>query len=155
MATARMDLSSLVNGSKRVAGLIRHIQKVADGGTKAFEVSYGQKGPVRAPYALFVHERPPYRGATTTAEGAVGKGVVPATHRWPTKWKFLEDPMIRMERDIARFMKLLLSPILGGRGSTLLQALGVLANQVLRESQIEVPVETGRLKRTGKVTRIK
>lgn len=55
-------------------------------GTKAFvEITYG--GPA-APYAIFVHELPPSR----------------AKHDYPTRWKYLENPVRLYAQDMGARM---------------------------------------------------
>ena len=62
-------------------------------GSRAFaEITYG--GPA-APYALIVHEVPPNSG------GRWGTGY---THDYPTRWKYLENPVRLYARDMGSRM---------------------------------------------------
>ena len=80
----------------------------------------------RAPYALIVHER------------------LDLYHKPPTKAKFLEEPVRRMQGQIGEtIVKAILS------GEPLEQAMLRVGKEVMAESQKIVPVDTGLLKATG------
>lgn len=91
------------------------------GGAPRVEVGYD------APYALYVHE-------DLSARHAVGAA------------KFLERPMREGSRDLAALIEARIAA-----GATLAAALRAAGDELLRRSQALVPVDTGRLRNSGRV----
>lgn len=91
------------------------------GGAPRVEVAYD------APYAVYVHEN-------LSARHPVGAA------------KFLERPMREGSRDLAALIESRIAA-----GATLTQALQAAGDELLRRSQALVPVDTGRLKNSGRV----